>query len=304
MSVIRVKNLTKKFGNFVAVDHLAFTLGEGEILGLLGSNGAGKTTTLQMLLGVMTPTAGDISYFGKSFFRFRQTILDQVGFSSTYVSLPSVLTVEENLTCMSYLYTIPDRRRRLREIREIFHLGPLWSQKVGRLSAGQQTRVNLAKAFLNAPRVVLLDEPTAALDPEIADEMRTFLLRERRERGMAMIFTSHNMAEVEQICDRVLFLREGKIVGNDRPDALAQSIQISHVELRVGRDRAKLIAFCVARKIPHRVDGMNVIVDVAEREIAAFLQAIGSAGLTYQEISIAKPSLEDYFLEMAKSSTV
>src|SRR3989339_1104196 len=172
MSILKVTNLTKTFGSgkkaFTAVDNISFGLKEGEILGLLGPNGAGKTTTIQMLLGVLTPTFGEISFFGKLFEKHREEILEKVNFSSTYTNLPWHLTARENLIYTSYLYDIPDRDKRVNEMIVQFRLEKLKNQALNDLSAGQLTRVNLAKAFINKPQVLLLDEPTASLDPETA----------------------------------------------------------------------------------------------------------------------------------------
>src|SRR5579872_210701 len=191
MDILEVKNLTKKFNDFVAVDNISLTLKEGEILGFLGPNGAGKTTTIQMLLGVLTPTSGDIFYFGKNLKLNREEILDSLNFSSTYTHLPWRLTVWENLLYTSFLYSIPDRKKRVMEVTEIFKLEQLLKRSMAQLSAGQKTRVNLAKAFLNKPKVLLLDEPTASLDPDIAQYIREFILAKRKESAVSIIITSH-----------------------------------------------------------------------------------------------------------------
>ena len=302
MPILEAKNLTKKFGDFTAVDNVSFELREGEILGLLGPNGAGKTTTLQMLLGVLTVTTGEISYFGKSLFTHREEILQHVNFYSTYVNLPEWLTVKENLTFISYLYDISDRKKRIEKISEIFNLGSLLNKKVSRLSAGQKTRVGLAKALINMPKVLLLDEPTASLDPEVAKYIREFLLKEREQFNVSVLITSHNMAEVEELCDRVIFIKDGKIVADDTPVNLARTISVSHVGLLASRDRDRLVDFCRQNGLRYEAEGRYVTVDVKETEIPNFLKNIGGAGIDYDEISIARPTLEDYFLEMAGKS--
>ena len=175
MAILAVSNLTKKFKEFIAVDNVSFDLKQGEILGLLGPNGAGKTTTIQMLLGILTPTSGSVSYFGKDLKKHREEILEKVNFSSTYTTLPWLLTVKECLHFLSYLYQISDRKKRISEIIEIFKLEELLNEKIQTLSSGQLTRVNLAKALINSPRVLLLDEPTASLDPDTAAYIRDFL---------------------------------------------------------------------------------------------------------------------------------
>ncbi len=300
--VLEVKNLRKQFGKFVAVSDVSFQLQEGEILGLLGVNGAGKTTTLQMLLGVLTPTSGTIQYFGKDLHTNREEILEHVNFSSTYTNLPWVMTVKECLTFISYLYDIPHRKQRIEKITNIFQIDSLLNKQMSELSAGQKTRVNLAKSLLNYPRVLLLDEPTASLDPDIAGYIRDFLVNQREKFQMSIIITSHNMNEVEEICDRVVFINKGQVIADDKPDILAKKIDVSHIELLVSKGSADLIQYCKDKKLAYHKEGHFIIIDVPEKQIAKFLHEIVTAGITYDEISIEKPTLEDYFLQVAQQS--
>ena len=297
-TILEVKNLIKSYGTFNAVKNISFSLKEGEILGFLGPNGAGKTTTIQMLLGVLTPTAGEISYFGKDFKKHRQDILEQVNFSSTYTNLPWNLTVTENLTYISYLYAVKDRKKRIKKVVEIFKLEELLKKQMHQLSAGQQTRVNLAKAFINLPKVLLLDEPTASLDPDIAKYIRDFIKEQRQEYNISIIITSHNMAEVEEVCDRVVFINHGEIIANDRPENLAKTIEISHIELRVV-DMKKTVAYCEKNKNTYHINGKYIVIDVKEKEIPTFLRGLMDNNIEYTEISIEKPTLEDYFIQKA-----
>ncbi|MBI3620185.1 ABC transporter ATP-binding protein [Candidatus Roizmanbacteria bacterium] len=298
MVVLSVSHLSKKFGDFIAVDDISFDLKEGEILGILGPNGAGKTTTIQMLLGVLRPDSGDVTYFGKEFNKHREEILEQVNFSSTYTNMPWELTVKENLTFISYLYTIEDRKKRVESIIKTFRLEEILNKQMNKLSAGQITRCNLAKGFINYPKVLLLDEPTASLDPEVAGFIRNFLLEERQKFQVSIILTSHNMAEVEEVCDRVIFINHGKVVADDTPDQLAKSIHTSHLELYVKDGLKRTIQFCEEQKKAHRIDGRYIVIDLKETEIPIFLKALMDLGIYYTEISIDKPSLEDYFLEV------
>jgi ABC-2 type transport system ATP-binding protein len=305
MDILKVINLTKKFktstGFFAAVDNISFSLKEGEILGLLGPNGAGKTTTIQMLLGVLTPTYGEIFYFGKKLKEHREEILEQVNFSSAYTELPHRLTVRENFIFISYLYDIKNSKERLEKIVEIFKLHDLWNKVSLDLSAGQLTRINLAKAFINFPKVLLLDEPTASLDPDAAKYIREFLLSERKKFQVSIILTSHNMAEVEEVCDRVIFIDHGKIIADNTPDNLAKSIEISHVELFVKDGLKRTIEHCKKKDLRYRVVGRYIIVDVKEKLIPELLRDLMNIGVFYDEISIEKPSLEDYFLQVVKT---
>ena len=229
--LLEVHHLKKVFGKKSAVEDISFSLQKGEILGFLGANGAGKTTTIQMLLGVLTPTSGDILYFSKLLATHRESILEDINFSSTYTEFPWDLTIQEVLTYMSYLYNIKKRKERVQEILTQFKLTTLKDKQIKELSAGQMTRVNLAKAFINSPKVLLLDEPTASLDPDIAAYIRTFLLEQRANLGLSILLTSHNMAEVEEVCDRVLFLHKGKVIADNTPEKLTATIDTCHLEL-------------------------------------------------------------------------
>ncbi len=303
MDVLKVKNLTKKFKDFVAVDNISFSVGHGEILGLLGPNGAGKTTTIQMLLGVLTPTSGDIVYFGKNFAKHREDILNKVNFSTTYTNLPWNLSVRENLTYTSYLYEIDNRKKRVEELIELFRLQEIIEQPISELSAGQLTRVNIAKAFINEPEILLLDEPTASLDPEIATFIRSFIVSQSSEKKLSVIFTSHNMTEVEEVCDRILFINNGTIVANDTPKNLMKSMNISHLKLKIDKKDEKIL-FDYGRKINRGItfEDKEYKIDVEEKEIPGLLAHLYKEDVFIYEINIDKPTLEDYFLTVAKDN--
>lgn len=228
--VVEAKDLAKTFDDVVAVDGISFDIREGEILGLLGPNGAGKTTVIQMLLNLVTPSAGRIRILGMGFEHDAEKILQQVNFSSTYVSLPYSLTVRENLIVFAKLYGIPNRRERISEVVGLFNLQGLEARLTGSLSSGQLTRVYLAKALLNKPRILFLDEPTASLDPDIADKTRRLLLDIRREKGLTVLYTSHNMKEMEEISDRILFLNKGKIISAGTPRDVLEDFKEKNLE--------------------------------------------------------------------------
>lgn len=211
-SVVEVRNLCKQFGGFTAVDGISFDIARGEILGLLGPNGAGKTTTFQMMLGLVTPTSGSIRMFGLDLQSHREAILQQVNFSSTYISMPYSLTVEENLRVVGRLYGLSPVASLVDEMIDKLKMNE-WRHKLTRkLSSGQMTRLTLAKALLTKPKVLFLDEPTASLDPDIAHKIREILLEERQATGLSILYTSHNMREMEEMSDRIIFLQRGKIV--------------------------------------------------------------------------------------------
>ena len=218
--LIEVQNLTKKFGAVTAVDGISFNVAEGKITGFLGPNGAGKTTTIQMILDLVTPTSGQIHIFGLDMRRHREEILQKMNFSSAYIAMPGNLTVFENLSTFARLYGIRNRKERIAEFSEFFNIKELLKKMTGTLSTGQLTRVNLAKALLNKPKLLLLDEPTASLDPDIADRTRKLLRQIQKDHGVTILYTSHNMEEVEEMCDRVIFIQKGKIVDDGSPAEL------------------------------------------------------------------------------------
>jgi ABC-2 type transport system ATP-binding protein len=210
-NAIEVKSLVKDFDGFKAVDELSFVAEEGKITGLLGPNGAGKTTTIQMLLDIITPTSGSISVFGKDFKDHREEILSKVNFSSPYVALPTNLTVLENLLTFARLYSVKNPKKKIDELADFFEIRHLLNKITASLSTGQLTRVNLTKAFINNPKLLLLDEATASLDPDIADKTRKVLKKMQLEKGVTILYTSHNMAEIEELCDKVIFMNKGKV---------------------------------------------------------------------------------------------
>lgn len=222
--VVEVKNLTKRFADFTAVDNISFSMNKAEIVGFLGPNGAGKTTTIHMLLDLITPSSGEIFVFGKNLRENREEILQNVNFASPYVSLPYRLTVFENLMVFAHMYNIPTPKKRISELLEMFEIADLRDELTGSLSSGQNTRVGLCKSLLNKPKLLLLDEPTASLDPEISHHAREILLSIREHEKTSILYTSHNMAETEKICDRIVFLNHGKIIAEGTPIEITKAI--------------------------------------------------------------------------------
>lgn len=230
MPIIEVHDLTKRFGNITAVDQIGFAVNKGEILGLLGPNGAGKSTTIQLLLGLTTPTSGRIIILGLDLGKHRRKILAKVNFSSADIYLPSNLTVWENLNIFGKLYGIRRPQKSIKNLLDFFGISNTLHVRAGTLSSGQITRLNLAKALINDPKILFLDEPTASLDPEIASRVRQMLLQIRKEREMTIIYTSHNMYEVEMMCDRILFMSRGRIVLEGTPDDIKQRTMVNSLE--------------------------------------------------------------------------
>jgi ABC-2 type transport system ATP-binding protein len=237
-AVLRVSELTKEFNGVVAVDHLSFDIARGEIVGILGANGAGKTTTLQMILGLIRPTSGRIEIFGQELEQHRIEILRRMNFSSVGVSLPLNLRVSQNLWIFAKLYGVKDAWRRIDALLNLLEISHLRDAITGRLSSGEVSRVNLCKALLNRPDLLLLDEPTASLDPDIADKVRKILRRVQQEDGVAMLYTSHNMRDIEEVCDRVLFLHNGRLITEGTPVQVIERFRTRDLEevfIRIAR---------------------------------------------------------------------
>ncbi|MFI5333407.1 MAG: ABC transporter ATP-binding protein [Candidatus Babeliales bacterium] len=312
MSLLTVKNLTKTYvsglwpfkarSTYTAVNNISFDIKHKEILGFLGPNGAGKTTTIQMLLGTLTPSSGAISYFGKDFAQNRIPTLKRIGYASGYDKLPARLTVMENLDIAGRMYSIPKTQRmeQIATLLKFFGIWELRNRETGSLSAGQSTRVMLAKAFIADPEIVLLDEPTASLDPDIASEVRQFIMSQRNERGTSILITSHNMDEVTELCDRVLVLKKGTIIADNTPEILAQSISKVRIHLTItsGLDRA--ISYLRDMQLIYTAESHLLTIDLDEHAIAQFITQLGEYKIIYSHISIDKPTLEDYFLSIAK----
>ena len=220
---IAARNLTKCYGTVTAVDHISFTVEPGTTVALLGGNGAGKTTTIAMLLGLIRPTAGEVRVFGADMARDRYNVAQRMNFQSPYVDLPARLTVKQNLTVYAELYGVANAAERIGYVAQHLQIDELLDRPTGKLSAGQKTRVGLAKALLNAPELLLLDEPTASLDPDTADWVRRKLKDYARRRNATLLLASHNMAEVERLADRVILLQAGRIIEDETPKALIES---------------------------------------------------------------------------------
>jgi ABC-2 type transport system ATP-binding protein len=239
-AAIEVAGLRKVYGEVVAVDDLSFAVPRGRTVGLLGANGAGKTTTIAMLLGLLAPTAGRIHILGLPMPRDRYRVLPRMNFSSPYVDLPARLTVRQNLRVYADLYGLPRPARRIAELAEELDLGELLGRAYARLSAGQKTRVLLAKALINRPELLLLDEPTASLDPDTADRLRSLLEAYQARERATLLLASHNMLEVERLAHHVLVLKQGRLVDAGSPRELLERFGRANLEevfLDIARDR-------------------------------------------------------------------
>ncbi|HYM31373.1 MAG TPA: ABC transporter ATP-binding protein [Candidatus Cybelea sp.] len=238
---IEVRNLWKHFGKVMAVDGISFQVPRGHVVALLGGNGAGKTTTISILLGLLLPSGGEVSILGEDMLHHRHRVLERMNFSSPYVDLPHRLSVRENLKIYALLYGVDHVAERIARLAEELDLARMIDRPVGQLSAGQKTRVALAKALINEPDVMLLDEPTASLDPDTADWVRGYLQAYQARTGATLFIASHNMTEVERMCDDVLMMRAGRIVDRGSPQALIERYGRSNMEevfLDIARGRA------------------------------------------------------------------
>lgn len=249
-AVIQVAGVSKYFDHVAAVENLSFEIEAGATTALLGGNGAGKTTTLSMLLGLLRPSSGSIALFGEDMLRHRYRVLARLNFSSPYVDLPRRLTVRENLAVYGQLYGLRNNRARIDALAEEMQLGAFLDRPYGQLSAGQKTRVSMAKALLNEPELLLLDEPTASLDPDTADYMRGRLEAYRARTGATIVLASHNMSEVERLCGDVLMMRAGRLVDRGTPQMLLTRYgrrNMEEVFIDIARERDIELGFGVKR---------------------------------------------------------
>lgn len=312
MIPLRVSHLAKTFvaqkwflseKSFIdVVKDISFEVQEKEIVGLLGTNGAGKTTTIQMLLGALTPSAGTIEYFGRDFSIEGPQALQNVTHASGYDKLPANLTVGDNLDILGRFYGLSsyERSTRIKELLSRFGMTSFYNKRTGTLSAGQMTRVVLIKAFMPRPRLILLDEPTASLDPEVANEVRDFIAEQRTSDGVSVLFTSHNMMEVTNLCDRVLMMKEGRIIADDSPTNLAASIKKARLHLTISEGMEYALEYAARYNLLAHQEPHGIELEVDEQKVAETLIALTRQGVTYTTLSIDKPSLEDYFLSTAQ----
>ncbi len=299
---IEVKNLTKSFNNIVAVNDISFTIERGEIVGFLGPNGAGKTTTMHMLLGIITPTSGTINILGKNFAKFREEILGKMNFSSAYIQFMSQLTIWENLYVFAKLYNVRNPKKKIGELLDMMEISDIKNKLFSKLSSGQKTRVVLAKTLLNDPQVLLLDEPTASLDPDIADKIRTTLKQIRKERRITIIYTSHNMGEIEELCERVIFLHKGNIIHQGTPQELTKIIPNYAVEVLFEDHTEEVSRFkqTLNQKAIKELSSGHFIIEAEQETLPDVVRQIMASGLKVKDIDIHKPDLEDVFIKFSR----
>lgn len=300
-TVLEVKNLSKNYGPFKAVDGISFSVPRGKIVGFLGPNGAGKTTTIQILSGITLQNGGSIRYFGMDFATRREDCLQRINMTSAFNTLMGRISVWENLFVFAELYQVPNSRQKIKSLLEQMEASDLASQLYKDLSSGQKTRVNLVKSLLNDPELLLMDEPTASLDPDIADKTLTVIENLRSERNLSILYTSHNMNEITRICDEVIFLDHGKIVAHDTPLNLTK--RISDATLRVVFDKKTdaLESLLREKELSYKYpEHATVEVQATEQAIPGLLFDMSKTGIWIEDIEIKKPTLEDVFLQIAR----
>ena len=242
-TLVSVNNLSKNFSSFEAVKEISFSINESEILGLLGPNGCGKTTTIGMMLGLLKPTSGEVIINGLNVEKNRINLLKKMNFISPYIELPKKLTVKENLMVYGKLYSVNNINNRIDHLAETLRLSEFINKKTGELSSGQKNRVSLAKAVVNDPDILLLDEPTASLDPETGDFVRTFIEKISSEKKMSILLASHNMNEVKRLCKSILMMKDGKIIDRGTPSEIINKHgkkNLEEVFLKLNRTKNEL----------------------------------------------------------------
>lgn len=307
--VLDVSTLTKRYGSmtsgFTAVDAVSFQVKKGEVVGFLGPNGAGKTTTIQMLLGITSQTSGTVSYFGKDFSKHRQYCLQRINYASAFNTLQGRISVWENLLVFAYLYSVKNPKKKIMDLIDYFDSKSLLGQKYWDLSAGQKTRVNIIKSLLNEPELILMDEPTASLDPDIADKTLSLIEELKKSRNISLLFTSHDMDEITRICDRVIFLDRGKIVAEDTPLNLTKRIKTAKLMLSFDAKKETMKKYLESHKQPfHFINNFQVEITTEEQHIPSIIFGIKNEDIWITDIEVKKPTLEDFFIQIARGPEV
>ena len=304
-NLLEVRGLVKNYGEYEAVKGISFSVPRGHILGFLGPNGAGKTTTIQILSGVTSANGGSISYFGKDFSTHREACLQRINTASAFNTLMGKISVQENLFVFAQLYSVENPQKKIDGLLEQFEILHLKETLYKDLSSGQKTRVNLAKALLNDPELLLMDEPTASLDPDIADKTLTLIESLRRERALSILYTSHNMNEVTRICDEVIFLDGGVIVAHDTPQNLTKRIASATLRISFDARTDALDTYLKEKNLDATFPNPNTVSILShEAGIPGILFDLSKTGIWITDFEVAKPTLEDVFLQIARQKIV
>ncbi len=306
MDAIFVENLVKSYASkdrmTLAVDHITFSVKKGEIFGFLGPNGAGKSTTINILSGTLSKDSGTVRILGKDPVIEHEYVRNRMNVASAYFGLTDVLTIQENLEIYSRLYGIKNRKERIAHVLSNFQLDHLIHKKTSTLSSGERTRLSLCKGFLNNPEVLLLDECTVGLDPSVAETTRSLIKQYNRKYKTTILFTSHYMYEVEELCSRIAFMNKGKIVTIDTASNLKQLIKKQTVEMTFVKKHPSLPAFFKSRDLTLlSCDDAHVIFELAsEATLHELLHALYQKKFTIKDLQIHQPTLEDVFIKFSR----
>ena len=307
MDVIQVRNLVKTFptkeGPLTAVNNISFNIRKGEIFGLLGVNGAGKSTTLNILSGLITPDSGTIAIFGKDLFRHEEEIKNKFNLATAYYSLSSHVTVGQNLNVYARLYNVKNHQQKIQELTEKFMISHLLRTKVQSLSSGERSRLGLVKSLLNDPQLLLLDECTVGLDPDMAELTRDYLQKYNRETGCTIIFTSHYMQEVEELCQRIAFMDQGKIVKIGTAKDLLQELELQTVTLHFSQKIEKAKHILEQEQIKYTINSAGVFqfsLKNREKIIYPLLKKFVNNNIPFDDLHLEKPTLEEYFIKKSR----
>lgn len=298
--ILEVENLVKNYGSFRAVDRISFIVPKRKVIGLLGPNGAGKTTTIQVLLGITLANGGRVTYFGKDFFKNRQYCLQRINYAAAFNTLQGRISVYENLLVFAYLYSVRNPKDKILKLLKYFEIEELADKRYWDLSAGQKTRVNLIKALINDPLLILMDEPTASLDPDIADKTISLVEKLRDEQSLSILFTSHDMEEVARVCDEVIFLDHGKIVAQDTPLGLTKRIGRANLRLTFDGERRVLDKTLKNLKLVFGINKNIALVEAEEKDIPKIFAEIDKIKILITDVEVKRPTLEDVFLHITR----
>ena len=307
-AILKVSKLTKaypanKIGEepYLAVNNLSFQLGKGEVLGLLGPNGAGKTTTIQMLLGLTKLTSGSIHYFDKELHANREYVLSRINFASAYSHVQGKMTVRQNLKIYGMIYGAKNLNQKIEQLAELLEIKPILDTIFWKISSGQQTRVILAKGLINEPQVLLMDEPTASLDPDIVNKILDLIRSLQKEKQLSILYTSHNMEEITRICNRVMFLQKGELVAEDTPLGLTKLIGDSKLIITFDKAYEKASEYLSKKQLSFSAIRNHLLeINLPEEKIPETLFDLKKLGVWITDIDIKKPTMEDVFLSFAR----
>ena len=307
MYSLKVSNLRKNFKGknkiVKAVDNLSFQVKKGEIFGLLGVNGAGKSTTLNMLCGLILPDSGKIEMFGKDFFKHEEELRSQINLATAYYTLSSSLTVKQNLQVYARLYNVKNASEKIKELTEKFLFTQHFNTRVRSLSSGEKTKLVLIKSLLNDPKLLFLDECTAGLDPDVAEIVRDHIIQYNKETGCTIIFTSHYMQEVEQMCNRIAFMDRGRIVKIGKAKELIAELETQNIQIHFSRQIEKAKKILKNENIKFEMPEKGVLsfhIKNREKIIYPLLEKFVKAKIPFDDLHLNKPTLEEYFIKQSR----